>query len=127
VSVIGGRKAQMIIGDFCGIASGAKIICGGDDFDNTIGTPLIPERFNNVDYRQVELEGFNLVGTNSIILPGVKMATGSVLYANSVLKSNTEEWTIYSGNPAIAIKIRNKEKILKDAYEIQQLAIRKNT
>jgi acetyltransferase-like isoleucine patch superfamily enzyme len=50
---------------------------------------------------------------NSVVLPGVTMAEGSVLGSNSLLKTNTEPWTVYAGSPARPIRKRNKDK----AYE----------
>jgi acetyltransferase-like isoleucine patch superfamily enzyme len=48
-------------------------------------------------------------------MPGVTLAEGSILGANSLLTKDTEPWTIYVGIPAKPVKIRNKEKIIKYA------------
>jgi putative colanic acid biosynthesis acetyltransferase WcaF len=42
----------------------------------------------------------------AIILPGVHCQEGSVLGAGSVATRNLEAWTVYAGNPAVALKER---------------------
>jgi dTDP-4-amino-4,6-dideoxy-D-glucose acyltransferase len=51
-------------------------------------------------------------------MPGVTLAEGSVVGSNSVLTKDTEPWTIYVGNPAKPIKIRDNETILQYAKEL---------
>lgn len=114
-SIIGGNESKVKIGDFVGISCGCRIICGSDNYENSLGL-FDTEHIN----KEVIFEGFNLIGTNSIIMPGVTMAIGSACCAGSVITKNTDEWTLYAGN-GIAIKLRDKETILKKAkkYDIQ--------
>jgi putative colanic acid biosynthesis acetyltransferase WcaF len=46
------------------------------------------------------------IGAKSIVCPGVKLKTHSILTVGSVLTSDTEEYTIYQGNPAKPIRKR---------------------
>lgn len=46
------------------------------------------------------------IGGRTIILPGVKIGTGSVIGAGSVVTKNIPEWSIAVGNPAKVIKKR---------------------
>lgn len=111
VSVIGGFWGSLTVGDFCFISTGARIICASELFQGQglIG-PLIPEEYkDDVDRRPVILENFSGVGANSVVMPGVTLAEGSVLGANSFLKTSTEPWTIYAGSPARPIKARQSE------------------
>ena len=110
VAVIGGKKTGLFIEDFCFISVGAKMVCGSEMFygDGLIG-PLIPDELK--DQQKLEpiyLKRFSGVCANSVVLPGVTMAEGSVLGANSMLKKDTEPWTIYAGSPARPIKVRKK-------------------
>ena len=117
VSVIGGRKTALAIEDFCFVSVGAKMICGSELFkgDGLIG-PLIPEEFVDLqDLRPVVLQRFSGVCANSVVLPGVTIATGSVLGANSLLKTSTEPWTIYAGSPARPIQSRRSDIMIEYA------------
>ena len=46
------------------------------------------------------------VAAEAFVGPKVSMAAGSVLAARGALFADTEEWTVYSGNPAAAFKAR---------------------
>lgn len=120
VAVIGGRKTGLTISDFCFISVGSKLICGSETFvgDGLIG-PLIPEEYKDKQRLiPIVLERFSGTLANSVVLPGVRMAEGSVLGANSLLKEHTEPWTIYAGNPARPIRQRPKEKCYEYALKL---------
>jgi acetyltransferase-like isoleucine patch superfamily enzyme len=115
VAVIGGRHTYLEIQDFCFISVGARMICGSELFqgDGLIG-PLIPDEFKDQQILEpITLKRFSGVCANSTVMSGVTMAEGSILGANSFLKTNTEPWTIYAGNPARPIKSR-KSHIMID-------------
>ena len=46
------------------------------------------------------------LGAKSVVCPGVVVETGVVLTVSSVLSVKTDAWTIYQGNPAVALKRR---------------------
>jgi acetyltransferase-like isoleucine patch superfamily enzyme len=115
VAVIGGRTTGLTIEDFCFLSVGSRYICGSELFEGAglIG-PLIPDQYkDDQDLRPIVLKRFSGALANSVILPGVVMAEGSVLGANSLLKHNTEPWTVYAGSPARPIRRRSSER----AYE----------
>lgn len=115
VAVIGGKDTGLYVEDFCFLSVGSKYICGSEMFygDGLIG-PLIPQEYKDKQLLQpITLQRFSGALANSVILPGVIMAEGSVLGANSLLKENTEPWTVYAGNPAKPIRKRSSVK----AYE----------
>ena len=120
VSVIGGKKTSLNIEDFCFISTGARMICGSDLFlgDGLIG-PIIPEEFQDKQILEpINLKKFSGVCANSVVMPDVIMAEGSVLGASSFLKESTEPWTIYAGSPARPIKKRKKETMYQYAKEL---------
>jgi galactoside O-acetyltransferase len=120
VVVIGGEKSKLILEDFSFVASGTKIVCGSEDYTGTgLVGPTIPEKYREINYTTVKFERFAGCGVNCSIMPGVTLAEGSILGANSLLTKDTEPWTIYVGSPAKPIKIREKEFILKYAKEIK--------
>jgi len=116
--VIGGEGAKLIMGHFSGISAGCKIICGSDDFTEGLMNPQVPLEYKSVKFTTVTLEDFTCVGVNSVVMPGVTMAIGSVVGAGSVLTKDTEPWTIYVGTPAKPVKLRDKTKILENAKKL---------
>jgi virginiamycin A acetyltransferase len=46
------------------------------------------------------------IGSNSVILSGVKIGRGAVVGAGSVVTKNVEPYSIVAGNPAVKIKMR---------------------
>lgn len=120
VAVIGGKKTGLYIRDFCFISTGAKMICGSETFEgNGLIGPVIPDEYKEDQILEpITLERFAGVCANSTVMPGVTLAEGSILGANSFLKHNTEPWTIYVGSPARPIKLRKKEKLYEYAAKL---------
>lgn len=120
VAVIGGAKTALIVEDFCFLSVGSRYVCGSELFlgDGLIG-PLIPQEFKDQQHLSpITLKRFSGALANSVILPGVTLAEGSVLGANSLLKENTEPWTVYVGNPARPIRTRSRHKAYEYAEQL---------
>lgn len=119
VVVIGGIDAELVLKDFVFVAAGTKVVCGSEDYTGVglVGA-TIPKKFRVLNISRVTFENFSGCGVNCSILPGVTLAEGSVLGANSLLTKSTEPWTIYVGSPARPIKTRRKDIILQHAQEL---------
>lgn len=116
VVVIGGAESKLVLEDFSFVAAGTKIVCGSEDYTgNGLVGPTIPKELRVINYSTVKFEKYAGCGVNCSIMPGVTLAEGSILGANSLLTKDTEPWTIYVGSPAKPIKIRDKEKIIEYA------------
>ena len=55
----------------------------------------------------ITIEDGAWVATRATILPGVTVATHSIVSAGTVVSKSTEPYTIYAGNPAVAIRTRS--------------------
>jgi galactoside O-acetyltransferase len=55
--------------------------------------------FQSVVMSRVLLGKYSQVGANSVLLPSARLGQGAVLGALSLLKEETDEWTIYAGIP----------------------------
>lgn len=120
VVVIGGKKSKLVLNDFSFVASGTKIVCGSEDYTGSgLVGPTIPEEYRELTYSTVTFEKYAGCGVNCSIMPGVTLAEGSILGANSLLTKDTEPWTIYVGSPAKPVKIRDREKIIEYANNIK--------
>ncbi len=102
----------IMIKNFCNIASGSKLYGSNDDYSgNALIGPTVIDSLRNTTNGDIICEDYSSIGANAIILPNVKLSEGSVLGTLSVLKKNTEPWTIYAGNPAKFIKNRENKCI----------------
>lgn len=116
VVVIGGDQSKLILEDFSFVSAGTKIVCGSEDYTGAgLVGPTIPKELRVINYTTVKFEKYDGCGVNCSIMPGVTLAEGSILGANSLLTKDTEPWTIYVGSPAKPVKIRDKDKIIEYA------------
>ena len=103
--------ASIVMKDFSGLSYGVRIVTSSDDFKSDgFGNPTIAEEFRNVSSGNVTIEKFAIVGTNSVILPGVTVGEGSTVAAGSIVSRDLEPWGIYIGNRRVGD--RPKEGVL---------------
>jgi galactoside O-acetyltransferase len=110
-SITGG--GCVVVCDFCGISSGARVISGTDDFTGgTLTGPTIPPEFRSPHRGTVVLEPHVIIGSNAVVLPDVTIGEGSTVGAGSVVTRSLEPWGIYVGAPARRISTRPREVVL---------------
>lgn len=108
-SALYGGKAGIVIEDFCNISSRVSIYAISDDYSGeSMTNPMIPGIYKNVIHKKVILEKHVLVGASSVILPGNHLSEGASFGAFSLIKSDSEPWSINAGIPARKIKNRSK-------------------
>jgi len=87
--------------DFSNISSGVKVYSISDDFSGgTMTNPLVPEQFKALQCDLVKIGRHVVIGTGSVILPGVHIQEGCAIGALCLVKHTTEPWGIYAGIPA---------------------------
>jgi galactoside O-acetyltransferase len=108
-SNIAGGEEGVSFGDFSGLAYGCQVFSQSDDYSGeTLTNPTVPTIFKSVTKASVRISNHVIIGTNSIVFPGVTIAEGCSIAAMSLVNKNTEEWGIYAGIPARRIKDRSK-------------------
>ncbi len=110
VTVIGGIEGFLKMHHFTGVAAGSRLICVSDDYmgEGLVG-PIVPDHVRDISRKgPIVLQNFACIATNSVVMPGVTLAEGSVLGACSLLTQDTEPWVIYMGVPARPILPRKK-------------------
>ena len=120
VTVIGGANGLLKLGNFTTITAGCRIICVSDSFagDGLVGT-MVPKQFlNKLISKPVIFEDFSAIGTNTVVMPGVTLAEGTVVGACSFVNKSTKPWTIYYGIPAKPIRSRPKNKMIEFANKL---------
>jgi len=75
--------------------------------------PTVPTLYTNVLHADVKISKHVLIGSGSIILPGVTLYEGVAIGALSLVSNDCESFYIYSGNPL--------KKILKRSNNVLEL------
>jgi putative colanic acid biosynthesis acetyltransferase WcaF len=88
---------NVTIGNHCCISQGVMLLCGNHNYKKTTFDLIIAP---------ITLEDGVWIGAHSVVCPGVRCKSHTVLSINSVATSNLETDTIYQGNPAKAIRKR---------------------
>ena len=88
---------QVTIGAHVCISQGALLLCGNHDYKkptfDLITGPIV-------------LENGVWIGAKASVGPGITCGSHSVLAMGSVATKNLEEWIVYQGNPALAVRQR---------------------
>jgi galactoside O-acetyltransferase len=80
--------------------------------------PLIPEHLTHVTGGPVTFEKYSIIGSGSIVLPGVTVYEGAVIGAMSLVTKDVKAWTINVGIPAGYKKDRKQQiKLLVKEFE----------
>lgn len=108
VSIIGAGK--IVLNDFSNVSSRVSIYSSNDDYSGLalIG-PTIPDEFKRVYSADVILARHVIIGSGSIILPGLTLEEGVAIGALSLVTKNCEAFGIYVGQPAKRIKERKRD------------------
>lgn len=78
----------------------------------SLTNPMIPKEYKNLNTGKVILRKHVIIGSDSIILPGVEIKEGTAVGAFTLVSKSLDEWSVYVGIPARKVKERSK-KILE--------------
>lgn len=113
----------LIMEDFSGLAYGVKIHSMSDDYTgNALTNSTIPLEYKKITSGKVYIGKHSIIGSNTVIFPGVAISDGCSVGAMSLVTKNLDEWGVYFGIPVKRLKNRSKkllqfeEKYLKN-YE----------
>jgi acetyltransferase-like isoleucine patch superfamily enzyme len=99
----------ILMEDFSGISSRVSLYSASDDFSGAaMAHPTVPEEFRNVRKGRIVLRRHGLIGSGSIVLPGVEIGTGASVGALSLVNRSLEAWGIFAGIPCAFIKARDR-------------------
>ncbi|PQJ58207.1 acetyltransferase [Vibrio chagasii] len=113
-TIVGG--GECVIGDFAGLSAGCRVITASDDFSGPYLTnPTVHPDFTNVKSSKVEIGRHAIIGTNSVIFPGVTIGEGCAVGAGAVIRKNLKAWTVYAviDGKLKELKKRDSEAVLK--------------
>lgn len=110
-SLIGAGK--ITLHDFSNISSRVAIYSSNDDYSGaTMTNPMVPGAFTNVTHADVTISRHVIIGSGSIVLPGVILEEGVAVGALSLVSKDCKEFGIYFGVPARRIKERKRDLLV---------------
>jgi acetyltransferase-like isoleucine patch superfamily enzyme len=113
-TLIGG--GGITLEDFAGVSHGARLFSASDDFSGLFLTgPTVPENLRNLRSAPIQLRKYAVIGSGSVVLPGVTMGEGAILGAMSLLSRDLPDWQIWSGTPAQYLRDRKKDLLMFEA------------
>jgi len=108
VSLIGAGRIG--VADLANLSSRVTIYSSSDDFSGVAMTnPTIPAEFTNVSHLPVEIGRHVVIGTGSVVLPGVTLEEGVAVGAMSLVNTDCTTFGIYAGIPARRIAERRRD------------------
>lgn len=107
-SLIG--AGRITLGDFCNISSRVAIYSSSDDYSGaTMTNPTVPDQYKHVHHAAVTLGRHVIIGSGSVVLPGVMLEDGVAVGALSLIKDDCAAFGIYAGNPARRVRERKRD------------------
>lgn len=117
------------IGDFTSIGRNSYLDARGIvEIGNSVsispGVQIITAQheLNSSDFKgiraKVIIGDYTWIGTNAIILPGIKVGKGAVVAAGAVVTKDVKDFEVVGGNPAKFIKNRNQDLDYKCIYDV---------
>jgi len=115
---------KITLNDFSGISSRVSLYSSNEDyFGNYLTNPTIPDKFRKLTVKDIYIDKHVIVGSGSIILPGVNLQIGVAIGAMSLVDRNCDSFFIYKGNPLKKIVRRKKNILLLEKTLIQNLKV----
>jgi galactoside O-acetyltransferase len=112
--------------DFCGLAYGCHVFTQSDDYTGrTLTNPTVPVKYKLETKLPVLIKRHCIVGTCSVILPGVTIEEGTSVGAMSMVTKSTQPWSVYFGAPAKRLKARSKELLELEQEYLREEAEKK--
>lgn len=105
-----GGEAGIEIEDFCNFSSRISIYAISDDYSGeSLTNPMVPERYKKLEHGKVHIGRHTIIGSGSVVLPGVTIGEGGSVGALSLVKKDLPAWMICAGIPARPIRPRSKK------------------
>jgi acetyltransferase-like isoleucine patch superfamily enzyme len=117
-----GGNQGITISSFASISSGVHIFAESDDQSGQYLTnPTIPSEYKNTIGKSVFIGNHAIIGSQSIIYPGVLIGDGASISAKSMQTTNAKEWSVYFGIPSEKIKDRNKDLLVLEKKYLESI------
>jgi galactoside O-acetyltransferase len=121
-SALYGGMEGIYLSDFSNISSRVSIYAISDDYSGeSMTNPMIPDKYKKIQKGKVFIGKHAIIGSSSVILPGVVISDGSAFGAMSLINKSTDEWSINAGTPSRKIKERKKDLLLLEQQFLNEV------
>lgn len=118
-TLIGAGK--ITLSNFSNLSSRVAIYSSSDDYSGEYMTnPMVPAEYTGVKHADVFLSKHVIVGSGSVILPGVTLEEGVAVGALSLVTKDCRAFGIYSGIPARRVKERKQTLLEREMRLLEQ-------
>lgn len=108
-SNVAGGRAGITLDDFATLAYATHLVAQSDDYSGeTMTNPTIPAEFKREKSEPIHIGRHTILGTGTIVLPGVTIPEGVSAGARTLFTTSVEPWSIYVGSPARRLKARSQ-------------------
>lgn len=108
-SALYGGTDGIFLDDYANISSRVTIYSVNDDYSGrTMTGPMIPEQYKGGVSAPVRIGKHVIVGSTSVILPGITLREGSSFGSFSFINRDSEAWSMNVGIPFQRIRDREK-------------------
>lgn len=107
-SIIG--AGAVTIDDFANLSSRVSIYSSNDDYSGrTMSNPTVPDELKAVVHAPVHIGRHVIVGSGSLVLPGVRLEEGACVGALSLVRDDCAPFSMNAGVPAKQIGHRSRD------------------
>jgi galactoside O-acetyltransferase len=119
-SIIGAGKVTL--SDFSGLSARVSIYSSSEDYSGEYLTnPTIPDEYKNVRHADVFIGRHVIIGSGSVVLPGINIGDGVAVGSLSLVNKDCDEFGIYAGVPAKRVKERKRNLLeLEKSFLVKQ-------
>lgn len=119
-SALYGGTEGIFVSDFANISSRTCVYSISDDYSGEFMTnPMVPDEYKGVESAPVYIGKHAIIGSTSVVFPGVNIAEGSAFGSFSLINRDSEAWSINTGIPAKKIRERRKDLLEKEKEFMQ--------
>lgn len=115
-------QGRITLGDFSGLSSRVSLYSSSDDYSGERMTnPAVPAAFTGPTHAPINLGRHVIIGSGTVVLPGVSLGEGSAVGALSLVTKDCEPFGIYSGVPATYRKARQRGLLALEQQLMNQM------
>lgn len=107
--LVAGGEPGVVLEDFAGLAYFVQVFSQSDDYSgDTLTNPTVPAKYKRETKLPVRIGRHVIIGSGSVVFPGVDLAEGCAVGALTLVNRSTEPWGVYVGKPARRIGDRSR-------------------